>query len=164
MDFSAVRTIAGNMVKSAISRLFRNIAHNKTLWAGLAAGVLGHILQGMMAFLFFDRFYLAHAELLRDVSHAVGLYYLVPNLIVGVIISYLTMQLKKISARPNWQVGGMTGVMIWAASSAVVIVKRQIIFDLSNWLLLEIISDLFIFAFMGALAGFLTGHGDVEKE
>ena len=147
------------MDHARIYELLRKAGRNRMVWAGLVAGVIGHILQGIMAFLFFDRYYLAHTELLRDVGHAVGIYYLIPNLIVGLVLSYIAVHFKKISPRPDWQIGGRVGVLVWAASSAVVIIKRQIIFDLSNWLLLEMLSDLLIFAFMGTIAGFLSGHG-----
>jgi len=40
--------------------------NKKTIWAGLAAGVLGHILQGFGAYLLFDRFYLENPDLVRD--------------------------------------------------------------------------------------------------
>jgi hypothetical protein len=152
------------MNRAKVFEWLRNMARNRMVWAGLVAGVIGHILQGMMAFLFFDRYYLAHAELLRDVGNAVGIYYLIPNLIIGLVLAYLSVHFKKISPRPDWQIGGWVGALVWAASAAVVIIKRQIIFDLSNWLLLEMISDLVIFAFMGSIAGLLSGRSILDHK
>lgn len=137
--------------------------HKKIIWAGLAAGVLCHILQGFGAYLFFDRLYLQNAELVRDAGRIVGLVYLVLNLGVGVIIAYLAWYLQKVWKGTDWQVGMKTGIIVWAASSPVFILKRQIILTLSQWLLLEIVTDFVIYAVIGAVAGFLIGRGIVEN-
>lgn len=136
--------------------------YKRILWAGLAAGVLCHMLQGFAAFLFFDRLYLQNAELARDAGRIVGLAYLVVNLGVGIVIAALTWYLHKVWTGNDWQVGMKTGIIIWAASSPVFILKRQIILSLSQWLLLEIVTDLVIYAFIGAVAGLLIGRGAAE--
>ncbi|NMC42368.1 MAG: hypothetical protein GYA46_00470 [candidate division Zixibacteria bacterium] len=128
----------------------------------MAAGVLCHMLQGFAAFLFFDRLYLQNAELARDAGRMVGLAYLVVNLGVGIVIAALTWYLHKVWTGDDWQVGMKTGIIIWAASSPVFILKRQIILSLSQWLLLEIVTDLIIYAFIGAVAGLLIGRGAAE--
>lgn len=137
--------------------------HKRIIWAGLAAGVLCHIMQGFGAYLFFDRLYLENAELVRDAGRIVGLVYLLVNLTVGIIIAYLTWHLHKVWKGNDWQIGMKTGVIVWAVSSPVFILKRQIILTLSQWLLLEIITDLVIYALIGAVAGFLIGRGIVEN-
>lgn len=136
----------------------------KTLWAGLAAGVLGHILQGLAAFFLFDRFYLENPELVRNSSWLVAIYYLALNLIVGLVIAYLAATLMKVWSDPDWKIGLKAGLLVWAASSPVFIMKRQIILRLSNWLLAEIVTDFLIYAAIGATAGFLAGRGIIQKE
>jgi fluoride ion exporter CrcB/FEX len=136
----------------------------KTIWAGLAAGVLGHILQGLAAFFLFDRFYLENPDLIRDSSLLVAVYYLFLNLIVGLVIAYLARTLMTIWHDPDWKVGLKTGLLVWLASSPVFIIKRQIMLQLSNWLLFEIVTDFVIYAAMGATAGFLIGRGIIQKE
>ncbi len=136
----------------------------RIIWAGLAAGVLGHILQGLFAFILFDRFYLENPDLIRDSSWLVAVYYLALNLIVGLVIAFLANTLMKVWKDPDWRVGLKSGILVWAASSPVFVIKRQIILQLSNWLLLEIVADFIIYAVMGAAAGFLVGRGIIQKE
>jgi len=136
----------------------------KTIWAGLAAGVMGHIMQGLAAFFLFDRFYLENPDLIRNSSLLVAVYYLALNLIVGLVIAYLAETLMKLWDDPDWKVGIKSGLLVWVASSPVFIVKRQIMLQLSNWLLFEIVTDFIIYAVMGATAGFLVGRGIVQKE
>lgn len=136
----------------------------KMIWAGLAAGVLGHILQGLAAFFLFDRFYLENPELIRNSSWLVAFYYLALNLIVGLVIAFLAQTLMKVWNDPDWKVGIKTGLLVWMASSPVFIIKRQIILQLPNWLLFEIVTDFIIYAVMGATAGFLVGRGIIHKE
>lgn len=136
----------------------------KTIWAGLAAGVLGYILQGLAAIFIFDRFYLENPELVRESSWFVGVYYLALNLVVGLVIAYLAAALMKVWKDPDWKVGLKAGLLVWAASSPVFIIKRQIIMQLSNWLLVEIVTDFLIYAVMGVTAGFLAGRGIIQKE
>ena len=138
--------------------------NKKTIWAGLAAGVLGHIMQGMDAYLFFDRFYLENPDLVRDSGMIVAVYYLALNLLIGVVIAHLAVYLRNTWKEADWKVGIRAGFIIWAASSPVFIIKRQILLRLSNWLLLEIAADLVIYVIMGAVAGFLAGRGIIEKE
>ncbi|MDD4050470.1 MAG: hypothetical protein PHR28_01045, partial [candidate division Zixibacteria bacterium] len=116
------------------------------------------------AYLFFDRLYLQNAELVRDVGRIVGLVYLLLNLGVGVVISYLTWYLQKIWKGTDWQVGMKTGMLVWAVSSPVFIIKRQIILTLSQWLLLEIVTDFIVYAVIGAVAGFLLGRGIIDNQ
>lgn len=136
----------------------------KTIWAGLAAGVMGHIMQGLAAFFLFDRFYLENPDLIRNSSLLVAVYYLALNLIVGLVIAYLAETLMKLWDDPDWKVGIKSGLLVWVASSPVFIIKRQIMLQLSNWLLFEIVTDFIIYAVMGATAGFLVGRGIVLKE
>jgi hypothetical protein len=138
--------------------------NKKTIWAGLAAGVLGHILQGFGAYLFFDLFYLQNPDLVRDSDMIVAVYYLGINLVIGLVIAHLSVILTRVWNQADWLVGIKAGLIIWAASSPVFIIKRQIILRLSNWLLLEIAADLIIYVIMGAVAGFLAGRGIIEKE
>ncbi len=138
--------------------------HKKVIWAGLAAGVLCHIMQGFSAYLFFDRLYLQNADLVRDIGPIVGMLYLVMNLIIGLVISHLAWYLQKVWRGSDWQVGMKTGIIIWVASSPVFILKRQIILALSQWLLLEIIVDFAIYAVIGAVAGYLIGRGIIETK
>ncbi len=140
------------------------MTNKKIIWAGLAAGVVGHILQGLAAYLLFDRFYLENPDLVRDSVRLIAVYYLALNLVIGVIIAFLSHYLSKVWRGPDWLIGIRAALLIWAASSAVFIIKRQIILKLSNWLFLEIVSDLIIYIVMGAVAGFLAGRGIVEKE
>lgn len=137
--------------------------NKKTIWAGLAAGVIGHIMQGLAAYLFFDRFYLENPDLVRDSGMIVAVYYLALNLIIGLVIAHLSVYLRRVWNQADWRVGINSGLIIWAASSPVFIIKRQIILKLSNWLLLEIAADLVIYTVMGAAAGFLAGRGIIEK-
>lgn len=134
----------------------------RIIWAGLAAGVLCHIMQGFAAFLFFDRLYLQNAELVHNAGRIVGLAYLVVNLTVGMVIAYLAWYLHRVWSGNDWQVGMKTGIIVWAASSPVFILKRQILLSLSQWLLLEIVTDLIIYAIIGAVAGLLIGRGAAE--
>ena len=143
---------------------YRPVFNRKTIWAGLAAGVMGHILQGMGAYLAFDRFYLENPELVRDSGMIVAVYYLAINLVVGLVIAHLSVYLRNTWMEAEWIVGVRAGFIIWAASSPVFIIKRQIILKLSNWLLLEIAADLVIYLIMGAAAGFLAGRGIIDKE
>ncbi len=136
----------------------------KTIWAGLAAGLLGHILQGFGAYLLFDRFYLENPELVRDSGMIVAVYYLALNLIIGLVIAHLAVYLRKVWDQADWMVGIKAGFIIWAGSSPVFIIKRQIILKLSNWLLLEIAADLIIYVIIGAVAGFLAGRGIIERK
>lgn len=138
--------------------------YKKVIWAGLAAGVLCHIMQGFAAYLFFDRLYLQNADLVRDIGPIVGMLYLVMNLIIGLVISHLAWYLQKVWKGSDWQVGMKTGIIIWVASSPVFILKRQIILALSQWLLLEIIVDFAIYAVIGAVAGYLIGRGIIETK
>ncbi len=141
-----------------------HMTNKKIIWAGLAAGVLGHILQGFAAYLVFDRFYLENPELVRDSVKLVVVYYLALNMVVGLVIAHLAYYLSRVWRGPDWLVGIRAAWLIWAASSAVFVIKRQIILRLSNWLLLEIAADFIIYAVMGALAGFLVGRGIIEKK
>ncbi|MEE9443851.1 MAG: hypothetical protein V3V99_14400 [candidate division Zixibacteria bacterium] len=136
----------------------------RIILAGAAAGVLCHIFQGTAAFLIFDRFYLANPDIVRDSTHLVGFYYLVLNLIVGVAIAYLSALLLKFLDEPDWRVGIKSGLIIWVASSPVWIIKRQIVLNLSNWLLFEIVIDFLIYGIIGAVAGFLLGRGIIDKD
>jgi hypothetical protein len=137
--------------------------HKKVIVAGLAAGVLYHIFQGAAAYLFFDQFYLENPDLIRDSSRLVGFYYLGLSLIAGLVISYLAYYLKSVFKGADWAVGIKAGMIVWVASSPVFIAKRQIIFKLSNWLLLEIAADSLIYIIIGAVAGFLSGRGIIEN-
>jgi len=139
------------------------MSNKRVIWAGLAAGVLCHILQGIGAYLFFDLFYLENPDILRDAGFLVGPIYLAVNLIVGLVISHLAFYLKAVWDDPDWLVGMKAAFFVWAASSPVFIVKRQVILKLSYWLLLEILSDLIIYLIIGALAGFLCGRGISER-
>lgn len=136
--------------------------NKRVIWSGLAAGVLCHIMQGVSAYLLFDRYYLENPDLIRDSSLMVGFYYLAVNLIVGLVISYLAFYLKTVWNDADWLVGVRVGLIVWLASSPVFIIKRQIILNLSPWLILEILTDLIIYALIGAVAGFLTGRGIIE--
>jgi hypothetical protein len=138
--------------------------NKRTIWAGLAAGVLGHILQGLCAVFLFDRFYLENPDLVRDSSWFVAAYYLGLNLLVGLIMAYLAGVFRKIRDDPDWKIGLKAGLLVWAASSPVFVIKRQIMLQLSNWLLLEIAADFVIYAVMGATAGFLAGRGIARQE
>jgi hypothetical protein len=138
--------------------------HKRIIWAGLAAGVLCHIMQGIASYLYFDRFYLENTDLVRDLGYMVALYYLILNLIIGVAIAYLAASLKNVWKGADSIVGMKAGFIIWAASSPVFVAKRQIILKLSNWLLLEILADLIIYIVIGAVAGFLTGSGIIDKK
>lgn len=133
--------------------------------AGIIAGVLLHITQSVAGYFIFDRFYLQNPDLVRDLGIWVGLYYLVINIVIGLAIACLSACLRDVWPLPGWQVGMRTACIIWAASSPVFIIKRQILLKLSNWLLLEILSDLIIYAVAGALAGTLAGrlHRDTRK-
>ena len=135
----------------------------KLIAAGLAAGLLCHILQGTAAYLVIDRFYLENPDLVRDSSRIVGLYYMALNMIVGLAMAYLSLQFRKSLGDSDWLSGIKAGLILWVASSPIYIIKRQIIFDLSNWLLLEIVTDLIIYVVVGATAGFLVGRGIVEN-
>ena len=137
--------------------------NKRVIWSGLAAGVLCHIMQGVSAYLLFDRYYLENPDLIRDSSLMVGFYYLAVNLIVGLVISYLAFYLKTVWNDADWLVGVRVGLIVWLASSPVFIIKRQIILNLSPWLILEILTDLIIYALIGAVAGFLTGRGIIES-
>lgn len=143
---------------------YRNMVNKRIIWAGLAAGVLGHILQGLGAYLAFDRFYLVNPDLVRDSDMMVSFYYLGLNLVVGLVIAYLAFHLQKLKSGADWQAGAKAGLIIWAASSPIFIIKRQIILKLSDWLLLEIIADFIIYLIMGAAAGFLIGRGIVDTK
>jgi hypothetical protein len=121
-----------------------------------------HILQGVSAYLIFDRFYLEFPDFLRETEPGIGFLYLFPNLLVGLAISIMAAYIRQGKQYADWKAGTIAGVLAWAVSSPIVIVKRQIIFKLSNWLLCEIAVDLVIFLIVGALAGFLAGRGIVE--
>ena len=136
--------------------------NKRIIWSGLAAGVLCHILQGVAAYLVFDRFYLQNPDLIRDSSMLVGFFYLAINLIVGLVIALLAHYLKRVWTVSDWQIGLRAGLIVWAASSPVFILRRQILLNLSNWLLLEIPVDLAIYAVIGMVAGFLTGRGIID--
>jgi hypothetical protein len=138
--------------------------NKKVIWAGLAAGVLCHILQGFGAFLIFDHFYLQSPDLVRDSGWIVAIYYLLLNLVTGLVIAHLAHFLMRVWKGADWEIGLKTGVVVWAASSVVFVIKRQILLRLSGWLALEIVADLIIYAVAGALAGYLVGRGIVEKE
>jgi hypothetical protein len=142
----------------------RPVLNKKTIAAGLAAGVMGHIMQGAGAFLFFDRYYLQNTDLVRNSGMIVAVYYLALNLLLGVVIAQLSVYLRKVWDEPDWKVGLRAGFIIWIGSSPVFIIKRQIILRLSNWLLLEIAADLIVYLIMGAVAGFLAGRGIIDKE
>jgi hypothetical protein len=92
-----------------------SMPHKKIIWAGLAAGVLCHIMQGFGAYLIFDRLYLQNAELVRDAGRIVGVIYLILNLGIGVVIAYLTWYLQKLWKGTDWQVGLKTGLKIGRA-------------------------------------------------
>lgn len=136
----------------------------RIILAGAAAGVLCHIFQGTAAYLFFDRFYLANPDIVRDSTRLVGFYYMILNLIVGLAIAYLSALLLKLLDESDWRVGIKSALLIWVASSPVWIIKRQIILNLSNWLLFEMVVDLFIYGLIGAVAGFLLGRGIIDKD
>lgn len=136
----------------------------KVIWAGLAAGVLVHILQGVSAYLIFDRFYLENPDFLREAGQGIGFLYLIPNLVIGVAISSMAYFIHQGKRFPDWKAGLIAGILAWGVSSPIVIVKRQIIFKLSNWLLLEIAVDLAILVLVGMVAGFLAGRGIVQKK
>ena len=138
--------------------------NKRAVWAGLSAGVIGHIMQGAAAYFFFDRFYLANADLVRDANWATGFYYLFLNMIVGTVIAHVSQYLQATRPEPDWKAGIKAGLLIWAASSPIWVIRRQIILKLPNWLILEIPVDLVIYTVMGALAGFLVGRGIIEKE
>ena len=135
----------------------------KVIVAGLAAGILFHILQGAAAYFIFDQFYLENPDIIRDSNPFVGYYYLGVNVIVGLVISVLSGYLKNVFPDSDWKTGVKAALFIWVGSSLVFILKRQIILNLSNWLLLEIVSDFFIYCLVGAVAGYLSGRGIVEK-
>lgn len=137
--------------------------NKRVIWSGLAAGVLCHILQGTAAYLFLDRFYLQNPDMIRDSSMLVGVFYIILNLITGLVVAHLTYYLKSIWTVSDWQIGVRAGLIVWAASSPVFIIKRQIILNLSHWLLLEIPVDLVTYAVIGAVAGFLTGRGIIDS-
>ncbi|MFH1700940.1 MAG: hypothetical protein ABIE07_10165 [Candidatus Zixiibacteriota bacterium] len=136
----------------------------RIILAGAAAGVLCHIFQGTAAYLLFDRYYLANPDIVRDSTRIVGFYYLILNSIVGVAIAYLSALLMKVFDEPDWRVEIKSGLIIWAASSPVWIIKRQIILKLSNWLLFEIVLDFLIYAIIGAVAGYLVGRGIIDED
>ena len=141
---------------------YRHMRNKKTIGAGLAAGVLCHILQGLGAYLAFDQFYLENPDLVRDSGWIVAFYYLALNLIIGLVIAYLAVYLRQVRQETDWRAGIRAGFIIWLASSPVFVIKRQILFKLSNWLLLEIAADFVIYLIIGAVAGFLAGRGIVE--
>ena len=145
-----------------VNEYYQAMSNKRVVWAGLAAGVLCHFMQGTAAYLFFDRFYLANPDIIRDSSHLVGIYYLFLNLIVGLVIAHLTYWLKAIWDEVDWLTGIKAALVIWAGSSPVWIIKRQILINLSNWLLLEIVADFIIYAVIGAVAGYLVGRGITE--
>jgi hypothetical protein len=137
--------------------------NRKVIVAGLAAGVLYHILQGGAAYFIFDQFYLENPDIIRDSNPFVGYYYLGVNIIVGLVIAILACHLKNVFPDSDWKSGVRAAIFIWAGSSLVFTLKRQIILNLSSWLILEIVSDFFIYCLVGAVAGYLSGRGIVEK-
>lgn len=132
--------------------------------SGLAAGVLLHIMQGFGAYFIFDRFYLVNPDLIRDGTIYSGFYFLGLNCIAGLAIAAISQGLKNVWSGDDWFVGIKAGLIIWMASSPVYVLKRHIIFDLSNWLILEIVFDLVVYVIAGAVAGFLCGRGIIDKE
>ncbi len=139
------------------------MTHRRIIAAGLAAGVLCHILQGASAYFLLDRFFLENPDLIRSSSRLVGFYYLGLNLLIGLTVSYLSFFLKSVFDGPDWKIGIKAALFLWAASSPVFIIRRQILFDLSDWLYLEIISDFTVYIIIGAVAGYLSGRGIVDK-
>lgn len=137
--------------------------NRKVIVAGLAAGVLYHIFQGAAAYFIFDQFYLENPDIIRDSNPFVGYYYLGVNIIVGLVIAILARHLKNVFPDSDWKSGIRAAIFIWAGSSLVFTLKRQIILNLSSWLMLEIVSDFFIYCLVGAIAGYLSGRGIVEK-
>ncbi len=135
----------------------------RVIASGLAAGVLLNIMQGFGAYFFFDHFYLANPDLIRDGSIYSGFYFLGLYCIVGIVIAGFSQGLKNVWSGADWIIGIKVGLVVWAASSPVYILKRHIIFELSDWLLLEIPFDLIAYAIAGAIAGFLCGRGIIEK-
>ena len=140
--------------------------NRRIIWGGVAAGVLCHILQGLAAYLIFDRFYLENPDIVRDATLLVGVYYLIINMILGIAVASLTWLLSSVWTEALWKIGLKAGFLIWAVSSPIWIIKRQILLRLSNWLLFEIVTDLIVYAVIGMVAGLLVGRriGDREKE
>lgn len=131
--------------------------NKRIFWVGLAVGVLLHILQGAGAYLLFDRFYLQNPDIVRDPGLIVGVYYLLINLALGIVIAHLAYYFHAVWSQGSWKIGLKAGLILWAGSSPIWIVKRQILLKLSNWLLLEIIADLIVYSLAGILAGYLAG-------
>ncbi|MEZ5357657.1 MAG: hypothetical protein R3F48_02420 [Candidatus Zixiibacteriota bacterium] len=131
--------------------------NKRIVWAGLAAGVLCHFLQGSGAYFIFDRFYFENPDIVRDPGLIVGIYYLLINMVLGVVIAHLAYYFHGVWEDTSWKIGLRAGLILWAGSSPIWIAKRQILLKLSNWLLLEIIFDLIVFGLVGILAGFLVG-------
>ncbi|MCK5126053.1 MAG: hypothetical protein KAR42_07340 [candidate division Zixibacteria bacterium] len=137
--------------------------NKRIILSGVAAGVICHFMQSSGAYLFFDRYYLESPDIVRDSTYLVGVYYLLLNLLVGQVVAHLACYLKSVWEAPGWQIGIRAGLILWAASSPVWIIKRQILLKLSNWLLLEIVFDLAVYIIIGAIAGLITGRLTAES-
>lgn len=133
------------------------MVNKRILWAGVAAGVLCHILQGSGAYLLFDRFYFENPDIVRDPGLIVGVYYLIINVVLGIVMAHLAYYFHAVWETASWNIGLRAGIVLWAGSSPIWIAKRQILLKLSNWLLLEIIADAIIYSLVGILAGYLVG-------
>jgi hypothetical protein len=142
---------------------FPGVWQRKVIWAGLAAGVVAHILQGMAAYSLLDRFFLENPDLVRDSGREVAVIYLSLNLLVGLVISHLAWYLKDRWSGPDWLVGIKVGFIVWVVSSPVYIITRQVILALSPFLYLEILTDCVVYIMAGAVAGWLVGRGITEK-
>jgi len=121
---------------------------------GALVGLFGHMAQAALSYLFWDPLYLTVPELARDPGRMALFYYLALGLVVGLVLTYLVYLLQYVWAQPFWVIGIRSAFLLWAASSPVYILKRQLILDLSFWLILEILTDLIIYILMGTLAGF----------
>ena len=128
--------------------------YKRILTIGLAVGLFGHLAQAAAAYFLWDPLYLATPELARDPGHITVFYYLGLGLVVGVVLSYLIYLLQYVWPQSFIKIGIRAAFLLWAASSPIYILKRQLILDLSLWLILEIVTDLIIYILMGALAGF----------
>ncbi len=137
--------------------------NKRVMWSGIAAGVLCHILQGTGAYFIFDRFYFENPDIVRDPGLIVGVYYLLINLLLGLVIAHLAYFLKGVWEEAGWITGLKAGLFIWAGSSPIWIAKQQILLKLSNWLLLEIILDAVIYSVVGIVTGYLVGRRILDK-
>lgn len=129
--------------------------YRKIIIIGLIVGVFSHIAQGTASFFLWDQFYLKTPELARDLGAMTSIYYLGLNLVVGMALSYLIYLYQFIWAQSFRLIGFRAAILLWAVSSPVYILKRQLILQLSPWLILEVFSDLLIYSIAGVAAGFI---------